>query len=204
MPYPEFNRDPSLFFIDAQLTPGTKHDDVEKRMLAEIERVQKDGVQADEVATAIAKYTASTAYERDGSMAMAFALNECIAAGDWSLYYALEDAVKNVTPADVQRVAKKYFSEDQRTTGWYMPRNDAPADHGAAADNGGESTDSQAAEKHEQGKVCQIGSCGAEQHPTRRPSRVPRRRAASRRAPLRPLPRLRRESCARKFPASIC
>ena len=150
---PEFNRDPSLFFIDAQLTPGTKHDDVEKRLLAEIERVQKDGVQADEVASAIAKYTASTAYERDGSMAMAFALNECIAAGDWSLYYALEDAVKNITPADVQRVAKKYFGEDQRTTGWFVPRNDAPVDHGAATDNGAESTDSQAAEKHQQGKV---------------------------------------------------
>src|SRR5262249_6943703 len=123
----------------------------EKRLQTEVERVQKDGVQADEVAAAIAKYVASTAYERDGSMAMAFALNECIAAGDWSLYYTLEEAVKKVTAADVQRVAKKYFSEDQRTTGWYIPRNEAPAEHDVAATAGPESTDSQATDKAEQG-----------------------------------------------------
>ncbi len=131
--YPEFNRDPSLFFIDAQLTPGTKHDDVEKRILHEIERVKKDGVKEDEVVAAIAKYLANTAYERDGSMAMAFALNECIAVGDWQLYYDLEDAVKKITPADVQRVAKKYFGEDERTTGWYIPRNERPGEPAEAA-----------------------------------------------------------------------
>jgi len=38
---PEFNRDPSLMFITAQLTPNTKHEDVERLMLAEIARVQK-------------------------------------------------------------------------------------------------------------------------------------------------------------------
>jgi zinc protease len=26
-----------------------------------------------------------------------------------------------VTPADVQRVAKQYFNEDQSTTGWFVP-----------------------------------------------------------------------------------
>jgi zinc protease len=29
--------------------------------------------------------------------------------------------VQQVTAADVQRVAKKYFSEDQSTTGWFVP-----------------------------------------------------------------------------------
>ena len=156
--YPEFNRDPTLFFIDAQLTPGTKHDDVEKRLVAEIERVQKDGVEAEEVAAAIAKYTASTAYARDGSTAMAFALNECIAVGDWTLYYTLEESVKRVTPADVQRVAKKYFSEDQRTTGWYQPRDEVPAEYVEAAISPTESTDSQAAENQRQVKVAKSAS----------------------------------------------
>lgn len=169
--YPEFNRDPSLFFVDAQLTPGTKHEDVEKRLLAEVERVKKDGVEADEVAAAIAKYVASTAYERDGSMAMAFALNECIAAGDWSLYYALEDAIKKVTAADVQRVAKKYFTEDQRTTGWYIPRNEPPAGQDIAATAGPESTDSQAAEKAEQGGATKsAGAAANAAHPPARSS----------------------------------
>ena len=121
---PEFNRDPSLFFVTAELAPGATHDDIEKRILGEIKRVQDDGVKPDEVAAAIAKYVADTAYQRDGSFATASAINECIAAGDWSLYYSLDDAVKKVTPADVQRVAKKYFGEDERSTGWYIPRDE--------------------------------------------------------------------------------
>jgi zinc protease len=130
---PQFNRDPTLFFVNAELTPGTKHADVEQRILAEIARVAKDGVQADEVAAAIAKYVANTAYQRDGSMAMAFAINECIATGDWRLYYRLQDAIKRTTPVDVQRVAKKYFGEDERTTGWYIPRNEKPKDQVSGA-----------------------------------------------------------------------
>ncbi len=126
--YPQFNHDPSLFFVTAQLAPGAKHADIEHRILDEIHHIQKDGVKPDEVAAAIAKYSANTAYERDGSTAMAFALNECIAVGDWTLYYRLEDDVKHVTPADVQRVAKKCFKADQRTTGWYIPRNEKIVD----------------------------------------------------------------------------
>jgi predicted Zn-dependent peptidase len=33
----------------------------------------------------------------------------------------MEDSVSRVTPADVQRVARKYLNEDQSTTGWYVP-----------------------------------------------------------------------------------
>ena len=29
--------------------------------------------------------------------------------------------VQQVTPADVQRVAKQYFGTDQSTTGWFVP-----------------------------------------------------------------------------------
>ena len=29
--------------------------------------------------------------------------------------------VGQVTPADVQRVAKQYLNEDQSTTGWFVP-----------------------------------------------------------------------------------
>ena len=144
---PQFNHDPSLFTIVAELTPDATHADVEARLLREIARVQEEGVKPEEVDAAIAKYIASTAYERDGSMAMAFALNECIATGDWSLYYAIEDAVKKVTAADVQRVAKAYFDEDQRTTGWYIPRDEKPVAPGIAGDNKATAPESTAAKK---------------------------------------------------------
>jgi len=38
--------------------------------------------------------------------------------------------VEHVTPADVQRVARRYFTEDQSTTGWFVPVP-AAAEHGS-------------------------------------------------------------------------
>ena len=83
--------------------------------------MKKDGVTAGEVQAAIAKYLADAAFQRDGSFAVAGNLNECIAAGDWTLFYTIEDATRKVTAADVQRVANKYLNEDQSTTGWFIP-----------------------------------------------------------------------------------
>ena len=50
--------------------------------------------------------------------------------GDWTLYVTFPQRVEQVTPADVQRVARKYLTEDQATTGWFVPIPPA-AEHGA-------------------------------------------------------------------------
>ncbi|MDR1011238.1 MAG: insulinase family protein [Opitutaceae bacterium] len=117
----EYTAAPALMILFAPLAPGATHADTEKAALAEIERVKKDGVTAAEVAAAVAKYLADSAYQRDGSFAIAGNINECIAAGDWTLYHDMADAIKKTTPADIQRVAQKYLQEDQSTTGWFIP-----------------------------------------------------------------------------------
>jgi zinc protease len=116
-----FYHDPSLFQVYAFVAPGVEQAEVERVLTGEIERVKKDGVTDEEVATALAKYEAATAYGRDGSFAIASNLNETIAAGDWTLYYALDDATRKVTAADVQRVANAYLDVDRSTTGWFIP-----------------------------------------------------------------------------------
>lgn len=116
-----YNADPSLHVLFLPLAPGIRHEDVEKVALQEIERLKKDGVTTQELQAAVAKTLADAAFERDGSFAVAGRLNESIAAGDWSLYYRLEDATRKVTVQDIQRVANAYFNEDQSTTGWFIP-----------------------------------------------------------------------------------
>jgi zinc protease len=129
-----FYHDPSLFQVYAFVTPGVEHAEVERVMLEEIERVKSDGVTDEELATALAKYEAATAYGRDGSFAIASTLNETIAAGDWTLYYTLDDATRKVTTADVKRVANKYLDSKRSTTGWFVPLPPAaPAEESAAA-----------------------------------------------------------------------
>jgi zinc protease len=116
-----FYHDPSLFQVYAFVAPGVEHAEVERVLLEEMERVKKEGVTDQELATALAKYEASTAYGRDGSFAIASNLNETIAAGDWTLYYTLDDTTKEVTTEDVKRVANKYLDTNRSTTGWFIP-----------------------------------------------------------------------------------
>ena len=121
-------RDPSLHFTFIPLAPGASHEQVEKIAVDEIEKIKLHGVTATEVQAAIAKALADSAYQRDGSFAIAGKINEFIAAGDWTLYVTQDEALQKVTPADVLRVANKYLNIDQSTTGWFIPQaTTAPA-----------------------------------------------------------------------------
>ena len=121
-------RDPSLHFTFIPLAPGASHEQVEKIAVDEVEKLKQHGVTATEVQAAIAKALADSAYQRDGSFEIAGKINEFIAAGDWTLHVTLDEALQQVTPADVLRVANKYLNVDQSTTGWFIPQTPtAPA-----------------------------------------------------------------------------
>lgn len=127
-----YNADPSLHILFLPLAPGASHEQVEQIALHEIERLKQDGVSQTELDAAVGKALAESAYDRDGSFAVAGKLNESIAAGDWTLYYHLDEALGKVTVADIQRVANRYLKEDQSTTGWFIPVDASKS----AVDNG--------------------------------------------------------------------
>ncbi len=117
----DLTHDATLFSVTARLAPEATHEQVEKVILAEIEALKRDGVTAAEVARALSKENASTAYGRDGTSAIAAQINEDIAVGDWTYFLTLPEKIKAVTVADVNRVARAYLVEDQSTTGWFVP-----------------------------------------------------------------------------------
>ena len=118
--YPRFTHDPMLHYTFVPLAPGVTHEKVEKIALADIEKLKQDGVTDAEVQSAINQLLADSAFQRDGTFAIAAQVNECIAVGDWTLYETLDQATAKVTAADVKRVANLYFNEDQSTTGWFI------------------------------------------------------------------------------------
>jgi zinc protease len=123
----DLHRDLSLHSMFAALTPGTTHDQVERALLAEINKIKISGVTEAEVASVKQQYIAEDAYKRDGTAAVASEISEWIGVGDWTLYVTFPQSVQRVTSADVQRVAKQYFGTDQSTTGWFVPVQAAPA-----------------------------------------------------------------------------
>jgi zinc protease len=117
----DLHRDLSLHTVYAALAPGSTQEQVEEALLAEIEKIKTDGVTPAEIARVKQQYVAADAYKRDGTAAVASELNEWIAVGDWTLYVTFPEKVQQVTPADVQRVAKQYLNDDESTTGWFVP-----------------------------------------------------------------------------------
>jgi zinc protease len=117
----DLHRDLSLHSLYASLAPGANHEQVEQALLAELERIKTKGVTPAEIARVKQQYIAADAYKRDGTAAVASELNEWIGVGDWTLYVTFAQKVQQVTPADVQRVAKQYLTEDESVTGWFVP-----------------------------------------------------------------------------------
>jgi zinc protease len=117
----ELHRDLSLHTLYAQLAPGAGHEQVERALLGELAKIKKEGVTPAEIERVKQQYLAADAYRRDGTAAVAGELNEWIAVGDWTLDVSFPRAVEAVTPADVQRVARRFFEEEGSTTGWFIP-----------------------------------------------------------------------------------
>ena len=53
-------------------------------------------------------------------------LSEFIAQGDWRLMFLEHDRLKDVSPADLVRVAKLYFKPSNETVGYYIPTTSTP------------------------------------------------------------------------------
>jgi zinc protease len=117
----DLRRDLSLHTLYATLAPGAAHEKVEQVLLAEVEKIKTDGVNAQEISRVKQQVLAGEAYKRDGTAGAASELNEWIAIGDWTLYVTFPQKVEQVTAADVQRVAREYLDERQSTTGWFVP-----------------------------------------------------------------------------------
>ena len=116
-------KDNGLFITYAFLTPDTDNQIVEDIILNEYNNIIINGVDDSEILRAVAQIRATVAFSRDGSYAVASALNEAIAIGDWEFYTSFLENIKRITSKDIARVAKKYLVEDQSTIGWFIPKN---------------------------------------------------------------------------------
>jgi zinc protease len=84
---------------------------------------------------ALAKRRIANGYDRNltNVNAVAMALTESVAAGDWRLYFLQRDRIAAVTAADVNRVARTYFKPSNRTIARFIPTEQADRADIAAA-----------------------------------------------------------------------
>jgi zinc protease len=114
-------RDPSLFWFSATPLPGHTPEEMEKALLAEIELLKTEPVPEEEMTRAKNQTEASLVWAQDSVHSRASTLARFELMGSWQLLDRFVPAVRAVTAADIQRVARAYFAADTKNVGILLP-----------------------------------------------------------------------------------
>jgi zinc protease len=116
------SRDPSLFYISADLLPGKEVAEVEKALDQELERLQKEPVGEKELEKAKNQLEAAFIYGQDSLYYQAMLLAQHEISLDWRAIDSYLPSIREVSAEDIQRVAKRYLVPDNRTIGILVPQ----------------------------------------------------------------------------------
>jgi zinc protease len=114
--------DPGVFFFYAILQGGQKPEDGEKELLAEADRLRNEPVSEAELVKAKNQLIAGLVFGRQTDQDKADAIGYAkVILGDESFVNRQLAEFQKVTAADVQRVARTYFSPENRTVVYMLP-----------------------------------------------------------------------------------
>ena len=135
---------PHLFIVSISPAQGKSNDEVAKAVFEEIEKLQKEPPTQEELTRVRNGVDASLVRAMRSNFLMAeYLATAQHLSGSWRYILTEIEKLQAVTPADVQRVAKKYFNEDNRTVAEIRSKPRPPrAPAGQPAGEAGESTES--------------------------------------------------------------
>jgi zinc protease len=123
------------FQVSATARQGKTLEEIEKEINVELERIKQTPPTADEIARALNQIESGTIFGLQTVLGKADSLNSnAVFFGKPDLFQKQLDDYRRVTPADVQRVAKQYLT-DNRLIMSYVPRK-AGAETNAGARRG--------------------------------------------------------------------
>jgi predicted Zn-dependent peptidase len=115
-------RGPDLFSFQMALGPGQEVSPAEAALEAEIARVRKDGVTAEEMETARRQFLTGAIYDRTSTLGIAQNLaRDSVVYGNANRMNEDMERIRAVTAADVKRVATTYLNPTNRTVVIAMP-----------------------------------------------------------------------------------
>lgn len=115
-------RGPVMFTLSGVPAQGISVDQLELALRAEIARIAKEGVSAAELKRVKAQLIASQIYKRDSVFGQAMEIGSMELSGfSYRASDRMIERLGEVTPAQVQAAAQKYFSDEQLTVGVLSP-----------------------------------------------------------------------------------
>ena len=120
---PEDTRGPSLFNLEGTVAPGKDPAEVEKALEAEAEKIKANGVTKEELEKVFMQDRLNLIRQDQGTLGRAFIIaNDAVCFHDANLINELVDKYRSVTAADIQRVAKQYITENNRSVVITVPK----------------------------------------------------------------------------------
>ena len=113
--------DPGILRFMAEVTKGNDPQVVLDTLLGLLDTVSNKGVTKEEVERAKTKLLKQRELSASNSSRIAVELSEWGAMGDWRLYFVYRDRLEKISVDDVNRVAKKYLTQNNRTVGMFLP-----------------------------------------------------------------------------------
>jgi len=121
--YDATSRGPGLFYLQGSPSEGKTRAELEAGFRAEISRLVKEGVAADELARAKAQLVAGQIYKLDSMFAQAMEIGQLETSGiSYQMDKRLIEKLQAVTAEQVQAVARKYFQDEQLTVAELDPQ----------------------------------------------------------------------------------
>jgi len=119
--YDRLSFDPTLFWAAAQLRPGFKTADVTAVVDQQIAALRDHAISDQELQKAKNQEQADFVYGQDSIFREAMLLGQFEMLGSYKMLDEYMAGIDKVTAADVQRVAKKYLVDSNRTVGVLVP-----------------------------------------------------------------------------------
>ena len=114
---------PNLFYAVAIVQPGQKPEDAEQALIAEFEKLKREPVTAVELQRAKNQFARDYIVGRESNQDKALHLaHAAVIHNDITTADGEFDIFTNTTTADVQRVARTYFNETNRTVLYILPK----------------------------------------------------------------------------------
>lgn len=124
------------FQISGVAAPGSTPEDVEKALLEELERIAAEPVGERELQKVKNQQLAGDFRKLQSKFGLMLQLLTYEALGEWENINVFSDRIQAVTPDDIQRVAKKYFTETNRTVALYYTKEGAGPPRGRPGGRG--------------------------------------------------------------------
>ena len=119
--------DPNLFFAVAIVQPGHTPEEAEKALIAELDRLRTEPVSSAELQQAKNQFARDYILQRESDQSKAEVLGHAVIIhNDIKTADGEFDIFQNLTVADVQRVAKTYFTPENRLVLTIMPKASGP------------------------------------------------------------------------------